>query len=328
MAEGDVLSILIVDEVGVPITVTLNSGGNEEEVPDAGVALPASDITANSFTANWSLTENALGFYLDVATDSAFTSFVAGYNNKDVGMATDDAVAGLSDAITYYYRIRAYNDNGTGVSSNVITTTTSIENVTDFDGNVYTYVTIGTQQWMVENLKTTSYADGTPIPNITDNTSWAALITGAYCYYNNDIANETPYGSLYNWYAVDSVHGLAIAGWRVPSPIDINTLITYIGGDTVSGGRLKEIGIGHWITPNTGALDTYGFKALPSGQRSPNTGIFLNIGTQYLLWTSDEFDSSQAYEIQVALYNSITSVVNDISPKEHGLAVRLMRDVV
>lgn len=127
MDEGDSLFILIVEENGVPLTMTLNSAGdnpNVDEVPDAGVALPASDITTSSFTANWSLTENVLGFYLDVAEDEDFTSMVAGYDNKDVGWTTSDSVIGLSSYTNYFYRVRGYNDNGTGSASDTEELTT------------------------------------------------------------------------------------------------------------------------------------------------------------------------------------------------------------
>ena len=87
--------------------------------------------------------------------------------------------------------------------------------ITDKDGNVYTSVTIGTQVWMVENLKTTKYNDGTPIPNVTDNTEWSNLTTPAYCWYDNDITKKNPYGALYNGYAVRTGK-LCPTGWHVP----------------------------------------------------------------------------------------------------------------
>ena len=88
--------------------------------------------------------------------------------------------------------------------------------VTDQDGNVYTYVTLGTQIWTTSNLATTKYNDGTPILNLTGTTDWSGDTTGAYCWYNNNIVNKPNYGGLYNWHAVNTGI-LAPTGWHIPT---------------------------------------------------------------------------------------------------------------
>jgi len=331
MSVGDILHILIIDESGDPVTLTLVGEEIANDVPNAPVANAASDILSTSFTANCNLMENSIGYFLDVATDSAFTSFVAGYNNKDLGVDISDSVVGLTDATVYFYRFRAYNNAGTSISSNVIQTTTAIENVADSDGNVYTYVTIGTQQWMVENLKTTKYADSTPIPNLTLDADWIAEDgtighDGAYCYYDNDIANKADYGALYNWYAVDNMHGLAPTGWRVPSDADFATLIAFLGGSAIGGGKLKEEGLVHWNTPNLGATDEYGFKGVGTGYRL-TVGSFDFIKEFHFMWTST--NSTVANAIYRWLYFDGTQIGGgtEIS-KIQGFSVRCMRDVV
>jgi hypothetical protein len=168
MDEGDILHILIIDEVGNPVTISLNSDGNEDEVPDAIVALDATSITGTSFTANWNLSENCLGYRLDVAEDEDFTTFVAGYEDLDVGNVSSYGVIGLDYDSTYYYRLRGYNDIGTGNSSNTIDMLTVLGVIQDIDGNIYTAITIGTQLWMVENLRTEHYRDGTPIRYLSE----------------------------------------------------------------------------------------------------------------------------------------------------------------
>jgi len=141
----------------------------------------------------------------------------------------------------------------------------------DIDGNVYRTVTIGTQVWMKENLKTTRYRDGTPIACVTGNSAWAALTTPAYCYYNNDSAgNKATYGALYNWHVVDPANPrqIAPAGWHVPTAADWATLADRLGGEYVAGGKMKEAGTAHWQAPNTNATNSSGFTALPGGYRS------------------------------------------------------------
>jgi uncharacterized protein (TIGR02145 family) len=138
--------------------------------------------------------------------------------------------------------------------------------MTDQDGNVYTSVTIGTQTWMVENLKTTKYNNGTDIPLAAESTTWAVLTTPGYCWYDNDIANKATYGAIYNWYAVNTGK-LCPTGWHVPSDAEFTTLQTYLGGESVAGGKLKETGTAHWYTPNTDATNESDFTALPGGVR-------------------------------------------------------------
>ena len=179
MDRDDVLHMIIIDEsyTGDPIDVSLQSGNpygdnDEGSVPDAPVVYEATSITSAGFQANWALQQNITSFRLDVSISSTFATFVAGFNNKTLGNVNHDHVAGLADFTTYYYRIRGVNDNGTSVSSEVIDVTTSAGAVVDGDGNSYSYVTIGTQQWLTENLKTTKYINGSAIPNITSNTDF------------------------------------------------------------------------------------------------------------------------------------------------------------
>lgn len=331
MDEGDELHILLIDEAGTPATFTLNTEyadgtTNQFDAPDPPVAISASDISSSGFTANWYYSENALGYYLDVATDSAFTSMVVGYNNLNVGFVNEYGVIGLDDAITYYYRLRAYNDYGTSGESNIIVLTTSVSLVQDFDGNTYTYVTIGTQQWMVENFRSEHYNDGTPIPNLTLNADWMAEDgtlghDGAMCYYDNDEATyKDDYGVLYNWYAVDNAHGLAIATWRVPSEADFTTLSTYLGGSLVSGGKLKEDGLSHWQSPNTGADNSSGFTGIGSGDRDSSTGNFASINDVFEIWFSTT-------ERAVRLSSSGADSTLIDAANGNGFSVRLMRDI-
>ncbi|MBK9327803.1 MAG: fibrobacter succinogenes major paralogous domain-containing protein [Sphingobacteriales bacterium] len=137
--------------------------------------------------------------------------------------------------------------------------------VTDIDGNVYNVVKIGNQCWMKENLKTTRYNDGSAIPTGLSNTAWEATTNGAYAIYDNNAANNTTYGKLYNWYAVNTGK-LAPAGWHVPTDAEWTTLTTYLGGVRVAGGPMKATTL--WASPNVGATNSSGFTGLPAGYRA------------------------------------------------------------
>jgi uncharacterized protein (TIGR02145 family) len=286
---------------------------------DTPVATAGTTVTKSGFTANWNAVNGATGYLIDIATDAAFTSFVA---DENAGNSLTIVVTGITIGTTYYYRVRAYSDTDTSDYSNTISI--KMEAV-DINGNEYHWVTIGTQQWMVENLKTTKYRDGSAIPVITDNGLWAADTAGSMCYYNNDEATyKSTYGALYNWHAVDNINLLAPTGWRVPSDADWTTLTTFLGGDTVAGGKLKEMGLSHWNTPNTGATDDYGFKGLPGGYRDV-TGAFGAVGNYAYHWSSLADTVANAW---YKLLASISKVTYRISgDKKLGLTVRCMRDI-
>jgi len=155
------------------------------------------------------------------------------------------------------------------------------QTVTDFDGNVYNTVVIGTQTWMKENLKVTHYNTGVPIPNVKNSNIWDTLTTGARAYYNNDSAGYAPvHGSLYNWYAVTN---LCPSHWHVPVDNDWIVLNGYLGGTNNAGGKLKSIT--GWNSPNSGATNSSGFSAKAGGDRY-DSGPYNYIGFFGHWWSS------------------------------------------
>lgn len=203
----------------------------------------------------------------------------------------------LEENTTYY--VRAYANKS---KKGVITTTYGEEKsfttseaiygtVTDIDGNTYTTIEIGTQVWMMENLRTTTYRDGTPIPNVTDDSEWAGLSSGAYCNYANDGANGYTYGRLYNGYAVDDSRNIAPEGWHVATGDEVSTLIHFVSGTNPimngTGARLKEVGTDHWQSPNPYADNSSAFTALPGGFRMvlPTTE-FMFLGNRGIWWAT------------------------------------------
>ena len=201
--------------------------------------------------------------------------------------------------------------------------TTPASTVTDIDGNVYHFETIGTQVWMVENLKTTKYRDGTSIPNVTINSAWSSLTTGAYCDYSNTSSNSDVYGRMYNWYAINDTHHICPAGWHIPTDAEWTTLTNYLGGESIAGAKLKETGITHWTTPNADATNEKGFTALPGGTRWVD-GVFGLIGTEGRWWTSTEFNAQNAWWRM--LNNTSGSVVRTNNLKTYGFSVRCIKD--
>jgi uncharacterized protein (TIGR02145 family) len=195
---------------------------------------------------------------------------------------------------------------------------------TDIDGNVYDIIYIGSTCWMKQNLKTTKYQNGTPIPNVTDPAVWWALPgTGAYCWYNNDYVNYgSIYGALYNNAAVKDSNGLCPTGWHVSTNSNWVSLTGYLGGLTLAGGKLKEAGTTHWTTPNTGATNDIGFSALPGGYRSSADAT---IGLGGYWWTTD---SNWKYgPIWYGMYYTTTSVStnNQYRSPQIGYSVRCVR---
>ena len=201
--------------------------------------------------------------------------------------------------------------------------TASINNevVTDIDGNTYTTVTIGTQIWMVENLKTTKLNDGTAITFSLSEQTWSDLTTPGYSLVAYE-GSENLYGYFYNWYAVNTGK-LAPTGWHVPNNTDFETLINYLGGSEVAGGKLKEAGTEHWNSPNTGATNSSGFTALPGGYMSQS-------GTRYSFGEFGEWWSATQTSNQNGSLMNITFGGNraDIgsSPPKFGFNIRCLKD--
>ena len=194
--------------------------------------------------------------------------------------------------------------------------------MTDQDGNVYKTITIGTQTWMAENLRTTKYRDGSAIPKITSSSAWSILSTGAYCNYNNTVNNDTiaTYGRLYNWYAVSDIRNIAPLGWHVPSDVEWSILTTYLGGVTIAGGKMKETGLNHWLNSNVGASNASGFTDLPNGFCiAINTISFIHIG-----FSSGHWSSTSTFSFGIE--NNYSGCHSGYSDNRDGNAVRCVKD--
>jgi uncharacterized protein (TIGR02145 family) len=258
------------------------------------------------------------------------------------GGGDDDYVSeltGLSGNTTYYVKAYATNSAGTAYGSELSFTTMTDSaaivlfspilfnhsltygTVTDPDYNEYKTIQIGTQTWMAENLKTTTFSSGNQIANITESTMWPDYTLDAFNWYDSDISFKANYGALYNWYAVNT--GLLCPdGWHIPSKAEIETLITYLGGESVAGRKLKESSTDHWLLPNTEADNESGFTALPGGYLF--NGEYESFRVAGYWWSSTGGSSEEAYYL--AIPGNDDTAGTDAAAKTSGMSVRCIED--
>jgi uncharacterized protein (TIGR02145 family) len=247
------------------------------------------------------------------------------------------SISGITANTTYYLRAYATNSAGTGYGQEYIFKTYT-GTVTDNDGNVYNTVTIGTQVWMVENLKTTHYNDGTSIPKVIDNTAWDGLTSGAYCWYNNDSATYcNTYGALYNWNTVKTGK-LAPTGWHVPTDAEWTTLTDYLtnngygyGGSGIDIAKSMAATSGWNANTTAGNIgndpasnNSSGFTALPGGFRYYD-GSYYGIGYYGIWWSSTESNTYDAWSRDIDYEHSVVRSSYG-SYEGGGFSVRCLRD--
>jgi uncharacterized protein (TIGR02145 family) len=298
------------------------------------IEIGAGTVVAGTFaTIDWSTGT----YYIKTETDPAGgTSYTITGTSQllSVPYALYAKSAGTSDALQNQINMLKISSAAGGT-------------ITDVENNTYNTVKIGTQTWMSENLKTTKYNDGTTIPNVTDNTAWAALTTGAYSDYSNTPANSTTYGRLYNWYAVDNNASTKAAsnegknvcptGWHVPSDAEWTTLTTYLTNNGYGyGGSGNDIvksmaATSGWTTNATAGAagndqasnNSSGFTALPGGSRS-YSGPYSTIGNDGYWWSSTEDATAPWYRNMN--YGNINVFRRSNGSKQYGWSVRCLRD--
>ena len=195
--------------------------------------------------------------------------------------------------------------------------------LTDIDGNGYKAVNIGTQTWLQQNLNVSHYNNGDIIPQVTNATDWNNLKTGAWCYYENDANKGKTYGKLYNWYAVNDPRGLAPKGYKIPNEDDWDVLISYLGGESIAGGKMKSTNL--WHSPNTGGTNNSGFSASPGGQYTYSA--FSYVGDDGFWWTATTVEGKDNYANSILLTFAHEKVQTFWDNKTDGLSVRCIKEI-
>ena len=198
--------------------------------------------------------------------------------------------------------------------------------------NTYTTVSIGNQCWMKENLRTRLYNDGTAIPDGTANTGWGQLTTGARSENVAVTGYASDYGYSYNWYAAKGIatagsttyKNICPTGWHVPTDAEWTTLTTYLGGESMAGGKMKSTGTTYWSSESTGTDNSSGFSALPGGFRADD-GSFNYIRDNAFFWSATEDGSNSAWYRSLYNYNSDVDRYNYFI-KSVGASVRCLKD--
>ncbi len=273
--------------------------------------------------AGYVLVNGALHF----CVDAVFEVFSCAPNITLRGV--DVATGNVSDHAT----IELLND--TTDMGELLTCTPLFGTVTDIDGNTYQTVIIGNQEWMAENLRTATYANGDPLPNVTDNTAWTQLSSGAWSNYGNAPGNDTIYGKMYNWYAAADPRNVCPQGWHVPTDAEWQQLELALGmpSDEVDstdwrgtaqnvGGKLKATT--SWNASNIGATNESAFSGLPGGFRAGNNGYFSVLGISGYWWSASENDVEVAW--YRTLINGNTGVRRDFYDGRGGFCVRCVKD--
>ena len=199
-----------------------------------------------------------------------------------------------------------------------------------FNGHTYESIVLGNgQEWMAENLRTTIYANGDAIPNVTGDDQWYSLTSGAWCHYGNNNLNENPYGKLYNWYAVVDPRNVCPSGWHVPTDAEWTVLSDYLGGADVAGGKMKTTGTieaatGVWSAPNGGATNSIGFSGVPGGGRYYYS-IASMIGYGGYWWSSSEDGEYYAWSRYLSFNDGALTRPSNRNRKS-GFSVRCLRN--
>jgi len=292
---------VIVMAIIAMITVSCEEKDNDPEIPIPVITTSAvTDITQTAANCGGDILDSVgEHFERGVCWNTLPNPTIANSKSSDYTGLNEfySTMLFLNPGTDYYVRAYATNTTGTGYGNEVMfrTVEPSPVTTTDIDGNVYHVVTIGTQDWLVENLRVTHYRNGDPIPIITSSAGWSANLEDACCNYKYD--DDTAgiiYGRLYNWEAVSDSRNIAPEGFHVPTDAEWQILTNYTEGLNFASGKLKENGTTHWRYINAGATNETGFSALPGGWCDGSGGFQGNDDVGFF-YTATEADAYGAW---------------------------------
>ncbi len=277
-------------EAGIPITISVDTDDRDGHIAEVRFYVDGTDVSSSSnFSYNYD-------WYTSDESTGSHTLKVTAIDNS--GEQTTDEIG-----------IFITDRRGTGI-------------ITDIEDNTYNTVTIGTQEWMAENLKTTHYPNGKAILLVTDNTVWANLRDNdadkAYCYYENSLNNRETYGALYTYAAAKDA---CPTGWHLPTDEEWATLENFVHNDGYLSNALKATT--GWSGERKGT-DNYGFSALPAGRRTSDDGAFEEAGNNACWWSNTEIGSSYTYNREIRSF--IANLYRSTTDMSLGVSVRCVRD--
>ena len=324
----NVTAIDAANNTSAATTVTFSITNVDEVIPTITSGATGTDLAENSGSGQtiYTITSDAndggtIQSYAIAGTDAALLGV-----NASTGVVTLTADPDYETQSSYSFTVTATDETGT---SNATTVTFSITDVVEspscngptFEGYTYDVVQIGNQCWFAENLRTTVYADGSPIPEVTGNSAWSGLSTGARCDYGNNANNVATYGRLYNWYAVNTGN-LCPSGWHVPTDLEYTTLTDFLGGAPVASVAMKSSSSVMYSPTAWDGTNTSGFSGLPGGKRDYYGGVY-SVGNGGFFWSASANGASAWYR---KLFGGSTVVNRGSSNRGDGFSVRCVRD--
>jgi uncharacterized protein (TIGR02145 family) len=296
-------------------------------VPPTVTTAPVTAVTASSASSGGNVTDAGNGTISAKGVCWAKTSgptISGSHTNGETGTGSFISnITGLEGNTTYYLRAYATNSAGTNYGSE---TTFKTYAATDADGNNYTSVTIGAQTWLLENLKTTRFNNGeligTTVPMTLDITAEVSPKYQWPC--GGSESYVAVYGRFYTYWAVTDTRNICPTGWHLPLDSEWSSLITYLGGAGVAGGKIKEAGTTHWQTPNIGATNETGFTALPGGYRSIG-GVFVSLTITGYFWSSTQ-NPTPDWAWGTGLHYNDAILLRGGYYKNDGASVRCLKD--